>query len=168
MPRWLSLVERLPRKQQAAGSKPARGSICGFVERFIVASAGSDRFIRCCGVDFLRLDDMQFFSHSSHVKLRCPYKGCEKHFEKPSVVTDTSVIPRQTHYVCPYCMSRLELVTEKSKVVDVRAVEYPMVFDSPAKCAHFNGLLNAPPGSTLTLDDCLVCPKVLQCSIRRK
>ena len=26
MPRWLSLVERLPRKQQAAGSKPARGS----------------------------------------------------------------------------------------------------------------------------------------------
>jgi hypothetical protein len=25
-PRWLSLVERLPRKQQAAGPKPARGS----------------------------------------------------------------------------------------------------------------------------------------------
>ena len=26
VPRWLSLVERLPRKQQTAGSKPARGS----------------------------------------------------------------------------------------------------------------------------------------------
>ncbi len=111
---------------------------------------------------------MGLFSHGSEGKLQCPYKGCEKHFDKPSVITDTSVVPRQSHYVCPFCMSRLELVTEKSKLVDIKATEYPTVFDSPAKCAHFNGLANAPPGSTLTLDDCLVCPKVMQCNMRRK
>ena len=110
---------------------------------------------------------MDLFTHGSHDKLRCPYKGCEKHFDKPTVITDTSVIPRQSHYACPYCMSRLDIVAERSKIVDVKATDYPRVFDSPAKCAHFNGLLNAPPGSTLTQDECLVCPKVLQCNLRK-
>jgi len=110
---------------------------------------------------------MQFFGRDTD-KLRCPYKGCEKHFDKPTVITDNSTIPRQTYYACPFCMSRLDIVTEKTKIIDVKAAEYPMVFDSPAKCAHFNGLLNAPPGSMLTQEECLVCPKVLQCNMRKK
>ena len=108
-----------------------------------------------------------FHSHDSG-ELQCPYKGCEKHFDRPTMITDNSVIPRQTHYACPFCMSRLELETVKEKVVGVRATEYPIVFDSPAKCAHFSGLLNTPPESMLTQDECLICPKVLQCSNRKK
>jgi hypothetical protein len=111
---------------------------------------------------------MRLFSHGSEEKLRCPYKGCEKNFEKPTVVTDTETIPRQTHYACPFCMSKLDIITEKERIVGVKATEYPKVFDSPAKCAHFSGLLNAPPGSLLTQDECLICPKVLQCEIRKK
>jgi hypothetical protein len=84
------------------------------------------------------------------------------------MITDDSVTPRQTHYACPFCMSRLELETVKEKIVGVRATEYPMVFDSPAKCAHFSGLSNVPPGSMLTQDECLICPKVLQCDKRKK
>jgi hypothetical protein len=108
---------------------------------------------------------MQLF-HSQEDKLKCPYKGCEKQFDKPTVITDTTVLPRQSHYACPYCMSKLDLVTEKSKVVSVRATEYPMVLDSPAKCAHFSGLLHAPIESMQ--DECLICPKVLQCDLRKK
>jgi hypothetical protein len=106
-----------------------------------------------------------FHSHGSSEKLQCPYKGCEKRFDKPTMITDDSVIPRQTHYACPFCMSKLDLAAENSKVISVRATEYPMVFDSPAKCAHFSGLLNTPSGST---DECLICPKVLQCNNRKK
>lgn len=111
---------------------------------------------------------MRLFSHGSEDKLRCPYKGCEKHFDKPTVITDTSVIPRQTHYACPYCMSKLDITTQNNKIISIKPTEYPTVFDSPAKCAHFSGLLHAPPESMLTLEECLVCPKVLQCTIRRK
>lgn len=113
----------------------------------------------------LRQSGMRFFSHGSE-KHRCPYKGCERQFEKPTVITDTSTIPRQTHYACPYCMSRLTIITEETKIVGIYAAEYPTVFDSPAKCAHFNGLTNAPAG--VLPDECLVCPKVVQCNIRRK
>jgi hypothetical protein len=115
---------------------------------------------------FGRVIYMRLFPRGSEEKLRCPYKGCEKRFDKPTVITDDTVIPRATHYACPFCMSKLEITTEKNKIVSVKPIEYPMVFDSPAKCAHFSGLLNAP--SDGMLDECLVCPKVLQCDIRRK
>ena len=111
---------------------------------------------------------MRFFHEQHEEKLKCPYKGCEKQFDKPTVITDTSVIPRQTHYACPYCMSQLEIVTENAKIISIKPTEYPTVFDSPAKCAHFSGLLNAPGGSMFTQDECLICPKVLQCNVRNK
>ncbi len=63
-------------------------------------------------------------------------------------------------------MSKLNIITEKEKIIGVMATEYPTVFDSPAKCAHFSGLLNAPPDDLL--DECLICPKVLQCTKRKK
>ena len=109
---------------------------------------------------------MHLFGQGSGEKLRCPYKGCEKHFDKPTVITDTSTIPRQSHYACPFCMSRLTIVTEKAKIIDILAAEYPLVLDSPAKCAHYNGLLNAPAGTIQ--EEGLVCPKVLQCTVRKK
>jgi DNA-directed RNA polymerase subunit RPC12/RpoP len=104
---------------------------------------------------------------SSHEKLKCPYKGCGKSFDKPSVLTDTSTIPRQTYYACPYCASKIDIIVEKMKIVEVKPAEYPKVFDSPAKCVHYFGFLNTLPKDTQIPDDCLVCPKVLQCTIRK-
>jgi DNA-directed RNA polymerase subunit RPC12/RpoP len=105
--------------------------------------------------------------HSHGDLLRCPYKGCEKTFDKPTVLTDSSKVPRESYYACPYCMSKIDLVTEGMRVVDVKPVEYPpTVFDSPAKCAHFSGLLGMSHG--ILPDECLVCPKVLQCDARKR
>lgn len=101
-------------------------------------------------------------------KLRCPYKGCGKPFERPTVLTDSSTVPRQTHYACPHCMSKIDIVVEDLKVIDIRPTEYPKVFDSPAKCAQYSGLISAMSRDAAVPDDCLVCPKVLQCGIKRR
>ena len=106
--------------------------------------------------------------HSREEKLRCPYKGCEKPFEKPTVLTDSSTIPRQSYYACPHCMSKLKIEMEDMKIISVKPAEYPKVFESPAKCAHFSGLLNARPIDAPLPEECLLCPKVLQCSILKK
>ncbi|MBX5328903.1 MAG: hypothetical protein QHH18_06775 [Candidatus Bathyarchaeota archaeon] len=106
--------------------------------------------------------------HIHDEKLKCPYKGCGKTFEKPTVLTDSSTIPRQSYYACPYCNSKLDIIVENMKIVSVKPTEYPKVFDSPAKCAHYFGFLNAIPKDASIPDECLVCPKVLQCSIRKK
>ena len=114
----------------------------------------------------MRLFGMRGSGHGE--RLRCPYKGCERTFEKPTVLTDLSTVPRESYYACPFCMSKIDIVTEKMRVVNVKAAGYPAkVFDSPAKCAHFSGLLGAMPDGMLP-DECLVCPKVLQCDMRRK
>jgi hypothetical protein len=64
-------------------------------------------------------------------------------------------------------MSKIDIVTENMKVVGVKAVNYPpTVFDSPAKCAHFSGLMGI--GSGILPDECLVCPKVMQCDARKR
>jgi hypothetical protein len=108
---------------------------------------------------------MHFHFHDD--KLKCPYKGCRKSFDKPTVLTDSSSVPRQTYYACPYCMSKLDVLTEDMKIVSVKPTDYPTVLDSPAKCAHFHGFLNSVPEGLPISDECLVCPKVLQCNVRR-
>jgi len=52
--------------------------------------------------------------------------------------------------------------------VGVKSTEYPKVFDSPAKCAYYFGFLNSIPKDMPIPDECLVCPKVLQCSVKRR
>jgi hypothetical protein len=65
-------------------------------------------------------------------------------------------------------MSKIDLAVEGLKVVNVRPLEYPKVFDSPAKCAHYTGLLNATLTDGPLPEECLICPKVLQCSMKKK
>ena len=110
-------------------------------------------------------------SFSLHLRgpptLKCPYKGCGKAFERPTILTDPSTLPRKTFYVCPHCQSKLDLHVEGLKVVDIKAMEYGEVFDSPAKCARYSGFVNAISKDVSVPDDCLVCPKILQCGHKR-
>ncbi len=101
-------------------------------------------------------------------KIKCPYDGCGKTFYKPSVLTDSSTLPRKNYYVCPFCMSKLDIMTEDLKIVGVSASQYPKVFESPAKCARYAGFLNTMTKDGAVPDECLICPKVLQCSIRKE
>ncbi|MGA9387453.1 MAG: hypothetical protein WBV70_01345 [Candidatus Bathyarchaeia archaeon] len=101
-------------------------------------------------------------------KLKCPYKGCGKSFDRPAVLTDSSTFPRRSNYACPHCMSKIDLKVEKMKVVHISPLEYPKVFESPAKCANYTGFLHATLADRPVPDECLVCPKVLQCSIKKK
>ena len=109
-----------------------------------------------------------FRSHNGDDKLKCPYKGCEKGFDKPTVLTDGSTVPRSSYYACPHCSSKLDITMDGMKIKDIKATDYPTVLDSPAKCAHFFGFLNAFPEGAPLPDECLICPKVLQCNRRRR
>ncbi len=110
-----------------------------------------------------------FNSHSGSERLRCPYRGCERAFDKPTVLTDAHQVPRQSYYACPHCMSKIDIITQDMRIIGVKPTEYPAkVFDSPAKCAHFSGTLNTRPENAPLPDECLVCPKVLQCDARKK
>ena len=111
---------------------------------------------------------MPLHLHTHEEKLRCPYTGCGKSFEKPTILTDTTTIPRETFYACPYCMSKIDIQTENMKIISVKPTDYPKVLDTPAKCARYVGFLNTISKNGSIPDECLVCPKVLQCSVRKE
>jgi len=64
-------------------------------------------------------------------------------------------------------MSKLDIKMDGMKIKEIKPTDYHMVFDSPAKCAHFFGYLHAFPVDAPLPDECLICPKVLQCNIRK-
>ena len=100
-------------------------------------------------------------------ELKCPYEGCRKSFGKPTVLIDPSTFPRRTFYTCPHCMSKLHIVVSGQKVVDVRRLEYGQVLGSPAKCAYYSGSMTAQADEEVVLEECLLCPKILQCGIHK-
>jgi hypothetical protein len=65
-------------------------------------------------------------------------------------------------------MSKLHITVDGLKVVDIKPMEYTKVFESPAKCAHYSGFVSAVSRDIAIPDECLVCPKILQCGIRKQ
>lgn len=87
---------------------------------------------------------MRFSREFRKGKLKCPYKGCGKEFDQPTVIIDSSKILREIHYICPHCMTKIEIVTENTKLIGVIAAERPRVFDSPAKTARERSQMEEP------------------------
>jgi hypothetical protein len=129
--------------------------------------------------------------------LVCPYSGCGRSFEQPVLVTDNSKLPRETYYACPHCMLRLELSLDSEGGgcghVHVRGVEGAVegllarlegavgksktcdegvssaVAAIPSKsCRHFLGFLRSLPEGAGIPDECAVCPKIVQCYVKRE
>lgn len=86
--------------------------------------------------------EMHFLHEHQKGKLKCPYEGCEKEFDKPTVITDSSRIPREIHYACPHCMSKLNLITKGTKITGVNAAEHPIGFDFHAQSTHVHSQMD--------------------------
>lgn len=102
-------------------------------------------------------------------KLQCPYATCQKTFEKPIVMTDNSKLIRETYYACPHCRSKVEIVIDDPTHPRLVSVEgfFNTSQKAPASCQHQLGYLQNLPESASIPDECAVCPKVMQCFVRK-
>lgn len=108
-------------------------------------------------------------------QLVCPNAECAKTFEKPIVLTDNLSIPRQTYYACPHCRSKLKIVVENGKFMKIVSVKKPdevLTFPSGKKeikehCPYFFGYLKNLPEEQPIPDECLTCPKIIQCFVSK-
>ncbi|MEM2916751.1 MAG: hypothetical protein QXN63_00125 [Candidatus Bathyarchaeia archaeon] len=106
-------------------------------------------------------------SHKSKM-LTCPYDNCGKNFLKPLILTDNTKFPRESHYVCPHCFSKLEitLAKENTRLLTVKPCKDAATPATPAECPHFLGYLKTLPENTPIPDKCATCPKIVQCFIK--
>lgn len=99
--------------------------------------------------------------------LSCPYENCGKGFAKPLLLTDPSEILRRTYYACPHCKSKLDITVEDFHVVRLEKCEGGANASIPINCSHGFGYLKNLQENAPIPDECMVCPKIMQCSIRK-
>ncbi len=102
-------------------------------------------------------------------KLQCPYTMCNKTFEKPIVLTDTSQLIRETYYACPHCRSKVEIILDDPSHPRLTSVEdmFYIGQKAPTKCSHHIGYLRELPDNATIPDECAICPRVMQCFIKK-
>jgi len=100
--------------------------------------------------------------------LHCPYNQCRKKFEKPIVLTDTTKLLRETYYACPHCHCKIDVSVDKTSgsVISIQTAEIPVNLP-PAQCKHYFGYLKALDEDAPIPDECAVCPKVMQCFVKK-
>lgn len=125
--------------------------------------------------------------------LKCPYSTCGRSFKQPVMVTDSSKLPRETHFACPHCMLKLGLQMGESgknisEHVSLRAIDdesslfhltssdrdknWEQAVSStqatrPSKaCRHYMGYLKELPHGFEIPNECAVCSKILRCHAR--
>jgi len=101
--------------------------------------------------------------------LVCPYNECKREFDKPLVLTDFSKTPRETYYACPHCLTKVDVVVKDSGIgsVSVKTSEN-VVEKPPMECVHHYGYLKNLPREATIPDECLTCPKLLQCFVKKE
>ena len=101
--------------------------------------------------------------------LVCPYGECGKGFERPIVLTDFSKTPRETYYACPHCLTKVDVVAKDSCVDSVSVKTSGSHMEKPpTECSHHYGYLKTLPKEAGIPDECLTCPNLLQCFVKKE
>jgi len=94
---------------------------------------------------------------------------CGRAVSAPVRLTDLSRKPfKETYYACPFCFSRLDIedVTEHLEHSHGREKsDGRKIAVTVSNCPHEIGYLRSRPKDSAIPDECLICPRILQCMI---
>jgi len=89
---------------------------------------------------------------------------CGRAVSAPVRLTDLSRRPvEETYYACPFCFSRLDVedAAEHSEHSHGRKLAVAV-----SNCSHEFGYLRSRPKDSAIPDECLICPRILQCMVK--
>lgn len=100
----------------------------------------------------------------------CPNPKCQTEFENLIIVRDNSRIPGDIYYGCPSCLTKLDptatQVLDKKELLVEEKTETKKTnseIDFSLGCPKHFGYLSKHSKDASQLDDCLICPKMLDC-----
>jgi hypothetical protein len=112
----------------------------------------------------------------------CPGKTFEKNntcqvcgvtFHHPILATVHSRGQTQKYQACPRCMTKIRITTTpKERPENTRGKTSPSETAKPnitsgeTTCEHFFGFLNKHTKNTLFPEECLTCPKMVECLLK--
>ena len=101
----------------------------------------------------------------------CPNPKCRRKIEELIVVSDVSTAPVERYYACPHCFFKLDVISTQPQKEKKRKGEPPVKppqkkEKGPSRCAGYLGYLATLPKNKPTPQECLICPKVLDCIMK--
>jgi DNA-directed RNA polymerase subunit RPC12/RpoP len=98
--------------------------------------------------------------------------GCGRTFQRPILATVSTSGQTQTYYACPRCMTKVQSFRasakeneEKNKVLTAEPRKLTPTPDVAVSCGHFFGYLNKHQKNMPFPDECLTCPKMVECML---
>jgi len=95
---------------------------------------------------------------------------CGRTVSVPVRLTDLSRRPfEETYYACPFCFSRLDIGDVAEHLEHSHGPEKSggsKIAMTVSNCSHEIGYLRSRPKDSAIPDECLICPKILQCMVR--
>jgi len=111
--------------------------------------------------------------------VKCPNTECARTFSKPLIATMKTKEGFKTYYACPYCLTEItkhaathEKKTEKQEKARFsrRAEKKKGKNTEPeaknSGCNHYLGYLKKRPKNAPIPDECLSCPKMVECLLK--
>jgi len=97
----------------------------------------------------------------------CPNDRCGRVFDKPLELIDLAKPSEESSYVCPYCLSKIELARpEQETVAETFSGEKVQdVTEQREGCPQFVGYLSKRPKNAPIPDSCLICPEMIKCLV---
>jgi len=108
--------------------------------------------------------------------LICPNPKCQRKIEEPILLSNLSTASAEQYYACPHCFIKLDVIStepqkqkeEKEKKQEELPIEPPEKEEKgPSKCAGYLGYLASLPENKPIPQECLTCPKVLDCVMKK-
>ncbi len=93
---------------------------------------------------------------------------CGRTFQKPILATVLTSKQTQTYYACPRCMTKIRDIKTPTEEKEEEAVltaetRKPRQEQQDTKCGHFFGYLNKHEKNMSFPDECLTCPRMVEC-----
>ena len=98
--------------------------------------------------------------------MNCPHKDCGKQFDQLVMLVDNTKIPRETYYACPHCKSRINIKFDR-KNLKFKNRSWKSKGAKNNGCTHYFGYLKLFYTGDQIPEECMMCPRLIECSDKK-
>jgi len=98
--------------------------------------------------------------------ITCPNSKCKCEIREPIVISDLSTRPVRRYYGCPYCFFEFNAVSVQFQKKDPSTEQIKNEEKASSVCNYYFGYLTRRPKDVPIPQECLVCLKLLECTLK--
>jgi hypothetical protein len=106
----------------------------------------------------------------------CQNPACKRTFAAPLKTLNLQENPSEPYFACPICLTKIDELTPKKQEPVAPHVEPQRITvnqstgkggEKPGSCSYHLGYLAERAQKEQIPDDCLVCPRIVDCMLKR-